>query len=562
VLALLCGLGVLSGCQYIQPEAGPLPRYAFDLNGNGMNDTNLELRPCSGSPTATCLLVTSTVTADKEVLISPGTNGCAGRIQGRRLEVIGDHVNDPLQEVAILYCENSGAGSPPALAIVDVSGGRVVARAVAPPDQLHSFTDYPRDPEGRRYPFLAPSHGDGDTSQGRPLWGYLCLYKPDRAPDSKCGAGFVAVSTAPRDGFFREVGGYLQDLDADGWEDITLIYHALVASISTRTAAGIGTTEYDVAAATEPRSPKGFHDGRNYGTHSAVMGADGKLRTVIVSGMPVGGFENVMCGVSWFVAVLESLPGQPGTRALSWSRYYGFNSTIFSEINPVYADDPSSKIARPADHQNGCIHAFSDSRSVMDRENVVIFNVFRQAAPLRDCLKEQYQLYLEPRWTTEKQHNWHACIAGNLKSPGTWNTQVLRERDGTPLAANPNAYVWGASKDLLPSGEVAYLVEPLPEQPASFDLSAHPPGPMLVRALSKGMWSERGGLPVAGRPKIRAVPGSGSRGHGSYTYFAELALEDIDGDGLKDIQMADGAWVGYSSALNGFVKKHGQDLWN
>lgn len=323
VSVLLCGLVVLSGCQYIRTEPGFLPRYSFDLNGNGMNDTNLELRPCSGISTATCLRVASTVTADKEIPISTGTNGCAGRIQGRRLEVIGDHVNDPLQEVAILYCENSGTGSPPALAIVDVSG-------------------------------------------------------------------------------------YLQDLDADGWEDITLIYHTLVASVSTRTAAAIGTTEYDVAAAAEPHSPKWFHDGRNYGIHSAVMGTDGKLRTVIVGGMPVGGFENAMCGVSWFVAVLESLP------------------------------------------------------------------------------------------------------------------------DG----------------------------------PVPFDLREHPPGPLLARALSKGMWSERGKFPVAGRPKIRAVPGSGSRGYGSYTYFAELTLEDIDGDGLKDIQMADGTWAGYSTDLQGFVKKHAQDLGN
>jgi len=501
------------------------------------------------------LLVTSTVTADKEVPLAPGTTGCNGQVQGRRLEAIGDHINDPMQEIAALYCENTGKGSPPALAIVDVSGGRVVARTVAPPDQRHSFTDYPRDPEGKKYPFLAPSFGDGDPSQGIPVWGYLCLYKPDRPSDERCGTGFTAVSTAPGERFFREVGGYLQDLDADGWEDITLIYHTLVYSISTRTAAPVGMTQYDVAATTEPHSPKWFHDGRNYGTHSAFTAADGKLRTVIVGGMPVGVFENVMCNVTWFVAVLESAPGQPGSRTLGWSQYYGFNSTTFSEINPLFADDPSVKVARPADHQNGCIHAFSDSRSVMDRQNVVIVNYFREDSPVKTCLKEQYQLYLEPRWTPEKQQAWHACIAGNLQAPGMWNMRVLRERDGMPLADSSNVYVWGASRELVPSGEMVYLVESLPGKSVPFDLRELPPGSMLVRALSNGAWSERGAIPIAGRPRIRAVQGSGSRGYGSYTYFAELTLEDIDGDGLKDLQLADGMWVGYSSSRQQFIAK-------
>ncbi len=556
VLVLLCGLVALGGCQYIRPEAAPLPRYAFDLNGNGKNDTNLALRPCTTAPDATCLIVTSEVTADKEVLLSAGKTGCAGQVQGRRVEVIGDHANDPLEEVAILYCENGATGSLPALAIVDVSAGQVVARAVAPSGQRHSFTDYPRNPVGKKYPFLAPSYGDGDTSfYGQAVWGYLCLYKPDRPSDPKCGTGFTAVSTAPQERFFREAGGYLQDLDADGWEDITLIFHDLVHTVSTRTAEGIGTTAYDVAAATEPRSPKGFHAGRSYGTHAAFTGTDGKLRTLIVGGMPVGGFENVMCNVSWFVAVLESSPGQPSTRTLSWSRFYGFNSATFSEINPAYAEDPRAKVSRPADHQNGCIHSFSDARSVMDREHVVIFNYFREDAPLSGCLKEQYRLYLAPAWTPDKQRAWQACIAGNLQSPGTWNMRVLRERDGTPLFSSLNVYVWGASKDLLPSGELVYLVEMLPDTPVPFDLRGHPTGPLRVRALINGAWSERGTLPGAGRPRIRAVPGSGSRGHGSSESFAELTLEDLDGDGLKELQLADGTWVGYSPRGHQFVNK-------
>lgn len=555
-LPLLLGLGLLSGCALLRPEAPSAPTYSFDLNGNGTNDTSLTLGPCSAAPDSTCLLVTSTVTPNKEVLISPNRNVCEGNVTGRRLEVIGDHVNDPLQEVAVLYCEQRGVGTPPALAIVDVSAGRVVARAVAPAGQRHSFSDYPRDPDGKRYPFLAPSFGDGDTTfYGQTVWGYLCLYKPDRPSDEKCGNGFTAVNTVPKEPFFREVGGYLQDLDGDGWEDITLLFHKLVYTISTRTAAVIAATEYDVAIATEPNSPKWFHDGRNYGTHSAFTGPDGKLRALIVSGMPVGGFNNVMCNVSWFVATLESVPGRPDTRTLGWSRYYGFNATTFSEVASAYAENPSVKVARPADFQNGCIHAFSDARSVMDREHVVIFNVFRQDVPVKTCIKEQYQLYLEPRWTPDKQRAWHECSTANLKSRGMWNVQVLRERDGVPLFSSPNVYIWGSSKDLLPSGETVYLVEPLPQPTVPFDLQQHEPAPLRVRTLVNGQWSEQGALPVVGRPRIRQVWGDGSRGYGSYTYFAELTLEDIDGDGVKDLQMADGTWVGYSASEHRFIQK-------
>lgn len=555
-ILLLLGLWLGSGCALLRPVSPPLPAYDYDLNGNGVNDTNLSLAPCTTAVDATCLLVSSTVTPVKEVRISSGKNACGGHVLGRRLEVIGDHVNDPLQEVAVLYCESGGTESPPALAVVDVSGGRVVARAVAPPGQRHSYTDYPKDPEGKKHPFLAPSFGDGDTAfYGQAVWGYLCLYKPDRPSDRQCGDGFTAVSTRPRDAFFREVGGYLQDLDGDGWEDITLIYHKLVHTVSTRTAAAIGTTEYDVAAADEPHSPKWFHDGRNYGTHSAFTGTDGALRTVMVGGMPVGGFDNVTCDVSWFAAVLESSPGRPDTRRLSWSRYYGFSSNIFSEISPAHADDPSAKVSRKADYQNGCIHMFSDGRSTMDRERVLVFNYFREEAPVNLCLKEQYQLYLDPPWTPDKQRVWYACIAANLKSPGMWNMQVLRERDGVPLFSSPNVYVWGASTELLPDGELVYLIEPLPQPTVPFDLRERAPAPLLVRALLNGQWRERGILPIAGRPKIRQAWGGGPKGYGSYTYFAELVLEDIDGDGLKEIQLTDGTWVGYSENEQTFIEK-------
>ncbi len=133
--------------------------------------------------------------------------------------------------------------------------------------------------------------------------------------------------------------------------------------------------------------------------------------------------------------------------------------------------------------------------------------------------------------------------------------QVLRERDGALRAESANVYVWGATRDLLPTGETVYLVEPLPPHPVPFDLRGRQPGSLLVRALIDGRWSERGTLPIAGRPLIRQDWGGGPRGYGSYTYFAELTLEDIDGDGIKDLRMADGTWIGYSVSERAFIQK-------
>ncbi len=527
--------------------------YYYDLDGDGENDTNLSVRTCGAEAQPTCLWVDSTVVADASIQIAATSPQCIGTLSGRRIEVIGDHAGDAIYEVSVFHCRNDGENAPPAIAIVDPSAGAVVAETVAPAVQKHAFADYPRGPDGKRYPFLAPSYGDGLNADGN--WGYVCIYRPDLAGGAPCGAGFSSVSAAPNGGsYFREVGGYLQDLDADGWEDISLIYHRAVQAISPNSLSELGYLEYDVAAATEPGSPQWFHSGRNYGTHAAITGLDGKLRTVEVGGVPVGTFTDYNCNVSRFVAVLDSDPGSPATRALRWSHYYGFASTIFSAYDPQYADDPSAVVARPADVMDGCVHRFSDSRSVMDDEEVVIFDYFVQDAPFDRCLEEQYALYLPPTWTPEKSEAWYDCFETNLQSPGVWGMQVLRESDGVGLTGSLHTYVWGRSDEILPDGEVVYLVEMLPGS-GRFDLADRTPSALEVYALVDGLWSSRGNFPLPGRPEIRIETAAGSRGVGAFTYYAELTLEDRDGDGLADVELESGDWVGYSSDLGSFEVK-------
>src|SRR5205814_4282462 len=98
---------------------------------------------------------------------------------------------------------------------------------------------------------------------------------------------------------------------------VTVVFHRQVLALSGQNGAQIDALTYDVAESTEPSSPKWFHSGRNYGTHSAYGSSSGALRTVEVGGTPVGSFTDYNCNVSRFVAVLESTPGAPTTRRLA-----------------------------------------------------------------------------------------------------------------------------------------------------------------------------------------------------------------------------------------------------
>lgn len=365
----------------------------------------------------------------------------------------------------------------------------------------------------------------------------------------------MTLSAAPGGPWFREVGGYVHDLDGDGWQDVTLIHHRLAQTISVATLAPVNVLEYDVAAATEPASPQWFHSGRNYGTHAAVTGSDGQLRTVIVGGVPVGGHADSLCNVSRFLAVLASSPGAPGTRQLAWSSYLGFHSSIFSAYDPIYAADPWAVMARPGDILDGCIHRFSDSLTMLGATEAVMVNVFDQTAPIDMCVDEQYQLYIPPTWTPEKADAWYDCAAVNVASPGRWGMQVRRVSDGASVTGSQDTYVWGWSDAVHPGGERVYLVEVLPSS-VRFDLVDAPATAMMVWALpGDGLWSPRGQLPVAGRPMIASVPAEGSRGVGSYTALAELVLEDRDGDGLQDVQLADGSWAGWAEDAGAYAAK-------
>lgn len=540
--------GEATGETGAETTGAPPPGRAYDLDDDGANDTDLAIAPCSQDAQWTCLVVQSEIVAGGEVVLAGAPDACTGQLAGARLRLVGDHGGDGLSEVMAGFC----AGDRPSVAVVDVALSQVVGSAIAPPPHTNAWVEAAADPQGRLHPLLAPSYGDGGDPNA--TWGYLCAYRPELPGDMSCGTGFSKVALWSGAGVFREVGGTLQDVDGDGWQDINVIYHRAQLTVSIATLATLQLLEYDVAAATEPGAPQWFHSGRNYGTHAAVVGGDGRPRLVIVGGTPVGAFTDDLCNVSRFVAVLAGEPGQPATRTLAWSQYFGFSSTIFKTYDPQYAGDPMQDVARLADAVDGCIHRFADSRTRIDGQAAIVVNYFAMQAPVDLCLDEQFQLYIPPTWTQEKADAWYGCFAKNRKAPGVWGMQAVREVDGAGITGSQGTYVWGWSTTLRTGGEPLYLVESLPGT-TLWDLSDRAPSPLQVLALVDGLWAPRGVFPVAGRPKIALVAAEGARGVGSYTSFAELTAEDRDGDGLDEVALAGGAWIGWDAQAQAFAVK-------
>ncbi len=524
--------------------------YAYDLDEDGTPETNLAVVPCDGD---LCLQVQQAGRVD-DIPLAPASTDRGSTILygGATITLIGDHDGDGLQEVAIAHALQRIDHLSPALSVVDIATAHVDTTAA--PEGLSAFAQYPlaafhstlRSPEGLAYPYLVPSYGDAD---GRP-WGYGCLYRPGHTPEGPCGANFLSINTIPAGtGWFREVGAYAQDIDADGWDDLHLIFHRLIYSVSGRTGAVLATTTYDVATE-EVTSPPWFHSGRNYGTHATRHMGD-SIQTLIVGGSPVGNFGNLNCNVSRFIAVLSTTSGVPGSRHLAWSDYFGFASTSFHTFDPSFVGRESEAVSRLGDFAEGCIHRFGDSYAEIDGEEALIFNYFASDGPVDTCLDEQYRLYLPPvtNWMDEKSDTWYACLAQNVGSPGTWGMQARRVRDGTSVTGSQGTYVWGRVDTLFsahPTAEPLYLVESLPRH-ARFDLADVPVGTLHIYALRGGLFVSRGVLPENVRPVVEAAPHDPARALGDTSSFTRLLLADRDEDGLTELLLDNGDWVGIDS---------------
>jgi hypothetical protein len=488
----------------------------------------------------------------------------------RALQVgtIGHQFAGPLP-AAYVYWQSDGPGghgtSPTiALSIFDLNGPGLVGQVSPPPaDSTRDFQGYSaantyfgivQGPEGRHYPFLAP----GQRYLNKPHWDFLCIFDPSVIfnPDPTCGRGFrrytASFPGAEHLSGFRHNGGWLEDVDDDGWQDINLPFLRYILTISGRTGQPLALLRLDLSHETEPDAPPDFDSGRLYGSFTPFRSADGKHDVLIAAGNRVGSFTDWNCNVSRYFAVLETeVQGSPASRRLKWSDYISFTKNIFAKA-PSNSEVPNP-VLRHGDLMNKCVHRVSDSVFHAGRMPITLYNYFTESPPLPQdtCLEEQWREWRD-RFPRAEMEAWSRCFqAAGLPATGLWSVKVLNLGSGVPVQSWPNAYAWGRAYNLVPQQHEVFLVEPMAGG-VRFDQQDYKPQPLVVAGLdSHFAWQRYGSIPQPGRPKMVSV-GSGP----NHIPFENTTGSSWGGiwdaqtrsraDGLVDIQLEDGTWVGYS----------------
>jgi hypothetical protein len=451
---------------------------------------------------------------------------------------------------------------------------------------------FPKDPNGRRFPFLAPGYGDMNIGPGQ-VWGFLCVFSASSPGDPNyCGKGFMPIMLGiPGEKWFLESGFLLSDANGDGWEDLTLPYHGAVQTISLRDGAVV-TTQFNPSGQSMP-SANNVHSGRLYGTHSAVTGIDGMRRHVIVAGEGVGTFSDPYCSVSRFTAVLENPPGTIAQRTLKWSVYTSFllysfacfysgtPCTVCDAQNPLCYFDSSTgtyrpQVSRDADMQNGCIHRFRDGVSRMDGKDVVIFNQFDADPYAYKCSDEQYAVYTS-NWDPNVYNRFVLCL-GRVRDAarGRWRMITKNMATGAGLTGSMNTYVWGMSTDLVPSPEPVYFVELLPtNQKVAFWHTldgSFAKQPLYAFSLVKALWTSRGKVQLSTDPTRVFRPVQRANGYpitvdpDDTVYYDVRTRPNASVAGLVDILLTDGdptaptsgeqlRWYGYNPSTSSLAMK-------
>jgi hypothetical protein len=178
------------------------------------------------------------------------------------------------------------------------------------------------------------------------------------------------VQNALKASGFRHAGGWIEDVDGDGWGDINLPYMmGYILTLSGKTGRQIGLSHFDVAAQLEPNSPPYFHGGRFKGSFADFTDPQtGAHDVLIADGDIVGNFKDMYCGVSRYFAVAQWSGGQ---LQLRWSNYLLFTKTIF--LQPYVS---TLHYSRLADDLNKCAHRFSTSLEWIAGKPYVVFDFF------------------------------------------------------------------------------------------------------------------------------------------------------------------------------------------
>ena len=537
--------------------------YAFDLDENGVPDSDLAIVACKDAPARTCLAVTSRTLGDRTI---PFFDGPLNSLVIAKIGSIGHHFAGPLQGIYVYFARNETPYPAHAtIYVVDPNDRRVVAFAAAANPTAAYWNTYAgvlRGPAGKKYPFVLPGANYIQPSSGQTPSTLGCVFDPAAiaSPDPTCFTGFRHVETmfsqsdldGPGDATFtyRHNGGWLQDLDGDGWEDINIPYLWVTRTLSGRTGRLLATTSSDVAAGI---APQGFHSGRQYGTFKSFLGPSGRPSVLISGGMAVGAFSDYFCGVSRFTALFDSAAGAPGSRALRWSNYTSFSKSAFVS--------GTATANRPGDGVDGCIHYFGDGSIETGGVTVVVHNRYVADPGRANCQQEQFD---DSAAGTPDQRYGPCALASILPTVGTWRVEVIGVDRGAGLTVYPSGYAWGSSEGVLP-GHTLLLVEPV-KASTRFDRAGgtYVPKPFqLVELLPPSgnlswRWKVWGPLPIVGEPVLRFRDLYEGGVGNSWSGVRDLVTADVDVDGREDIKMKrpDGttAWVGVAGTDTIVVK--------
>jgi hypothetical protein len=303
-LAMLCGL--------LRAAAGAPDAIAAP---------GIEVRACAAAAGIVCAVLADSAGARREVkfAVAPFTPVDAGAMGA--FDIGGSrHL--------LAYVYGAGKGGDARVLVIDETAGRKLAEAAASAGYGVGtvWFAYIRDPAGRRRPFIAPGahyltpHRNPTGAYQASEWNYLCLFNPAALarPDATCGTGFTAYSThfatpqgpdAAISGF-RHGGGWVEDVDGDGWDDINLPFLQYILTLSGRTGRPLALAHFDVAAQSEPRSPPYFHSGRFYGRFAAFTEpATGRHDVLFTDGEAAGYFGGLIAASA---ATSRSPSGGPG----------------------------------------------------------------------------------------------------------------------------------------------------------------------------------------------------------------------------------------------------------
>ena len=458
-------------------------------------------------------------------------------------------------ELAYIYAYD--AQNVPILWIIDMTTVTLVAwnQPAAGYTLGVSYFNYITDPSGNKYPFIAPGghylSSNFNVPNNAPQWDYMCIFDPAyvaNAPSS-CNSGFKPYTatfttssgeTAANVSQFRHGGGWVSDVNGDGWGDINLPFLRYVLTISGKTGQQLGLSFIVPGSVWVPPLPVDFDWGRLYGAFTEMKNKNGQQSVLISATDMVGNFANIYCNVSCYF-LLANWNGSSWTP--EWDTYLSYER-VYDEY-PTYLKNFTL---------NGCTHRYDSALEYIGGHPYAVFDYFTEDLPAPMCKWDmQAGVYVSP------------CDTNVIlqQATGIWSMSFIDAWTGTVAKVNMGIYAWGRATNVIPSHPYLILVQNFTSNNGKvafgYTASAIDQYSLVELTSEPGISVVSTILTPPAKPTIDSPHYYGADGPGlgqSNAGFPELHLKDIDSDGLNDIGLSNGQWLGWSSSQGKLIIKN------